>query len=255
MTLRESFSAINTRFHLVGVYTLVELFLRFAVHWSGDDPTGLPLVLAAFLLFFATVCGILGMVYQSAAGRTESHTAVGWAIGLFLPLVWLSIKIDLIVYGMTALAAAVYQGAWGAGAPFDKSFEKVVYWAGPFLGFGTQALALYSTPLSVLSRTRGEWRPNIREGLKFFRSSPTESRRLLLVLLLMMVIGGALHYAQGPGGSKAPPGYPEGLVLFANSYLALVVFFGATRVVLARLTAGRSEVPLDAGTAAPGPPA
>jgi hypothetical protein len=255
VTLRESFSAINARFHLVGAYTLVELFLRFAVHWSGDDPTGLPLVLAAFLVFFATVCGILGMVYQSAAGRAESHPVASWAISLFLPLVWLSIKIDFIVYGLTALAAAVYRGGWGADAPFDKAFETVVHWAGPFLGFGTQALALYSTPLCVLSRTRGEWRPHIREGWKFFRACPAESRRLLLVLLAMMAIGGTLHYAQGPEGGKAPPGYPEGLVLFANSYLALVAFFGATRVVLARLAAGRSEVPVDAGTAAPGPPA
>ncbi|MBI1949811.1 MAG: hypothetical protein HYS34_00415 [Acidobacteria bacterium] len=254
MTLRESFTAINARFHLVGVYTLVELFLRFAVHWSRDDPAGLPLVLAALILFFTTYCGILGMVYQAAAGRPQ-HAAVRWAGALFLPLVWLSIKIDLIVYGMTALAAAVYQGAWDAGAPFDKALEAVVFWAFPFLGFGTQALALYSTPLCVLSRTRGEWRPNIREGLRFFRSCSSESRRLLLVLLVMMAAGGALHYAQGPDGSKAPPGYPEGLVLFVNSYLALVVFFAATRVVLARPAAGHGEILPDTGTAAPGPPA
>src|SRR3989338_2674465 len=88
VTLRESFTAINSRFHLVGVYTLVELFLRFAVHWSRDDPAGLPLVLAALILFFATYCGILGMVYQAAAGRTV-HAAVRWALALFLPLVWL----------------------------------------------------------------------------------------------------------------------------------------------------------------------
>lgn len=253
MTLRESFSGINARFHLVGFYTLVELFLRFIAHWSGDDPEGVPLILAAFLIFFTTVCGILGLVYDSAAGRTGSHTAVGWAIGLFLPLTWLSIKIDLVVYGVTALAAAGYQLAGGAGAPFDKAFEQVLYWAGPFLGFGVQMLALYATPLCVLSRTRGEWRPNIRDGLRLFRACPAESRRLLLILLAMLALGGGLHFAQGPDGGKAPPGYAEGIVLFANSYLALVAFFGATRVVLSRLAAG--EIPLGAGTAAPGPPA
>jgi hypothetical protein len=255
VTLRESFSGINAHFHLVGIYTLVELFLRFAVHWAGEDPEGVPLILASFLVFFTAVCCILGLVYQSAAGPAGSHTAVGWAIGLFLPLVWLSIKIDVVVYGVTALAAAVYQLAGGGGSPFDKSFAHVVYWAGPFLGFGTQVLALYATPLCVLSRTRGEWRPNIREGLRVLRDCPVESRRLLLILLVMMALGGALHFAQGPDGNKAPPGIPEGFVLFVNSYLALVAFFGATRVVLARQPADRSDVPLGPGTAAPGPPA
>lgn len=255
MTLRESFSGVNARFHLVGVYTLVELFLRFTVHWSGDDPGGLPLILAAFVVFFATVCGILGLVYESAAGRTVSRNAVGWAIGLFLPVAWLSIKIDLLVYGVTALAAGVYQVSGGSDAPFEQSFEQVVYWSGPLLGFGIQVLTLYALPLCVLSRTRGEWRPNIRQGLRVLRACPSESRRLLLILLVMTALGGGLHFAQGRDGRKAPPGYPEGLVLFANSYLALVAFFGATRVVLSRRDAGRAEVPLDAGPAAPGPPA
>lgn len=255
MTLRESISGVNARFHLVGLYTLVELFQRFVTHWSGDDPEGLPLILTAFLVFFTASCGILGLVYESAAGRAGHHNAVGWAIGLFLPLAWLNIKLQLILFGVTALAASVLQLAGGAGAPFEKSLEQVIYWAGPFLGFGTQVLALYAGPLCVLSRTRGEWRPNIREGLRLFRVRPVESRWLILVLLVMMAIEGALHFAQGPDGLKAPPGVMEGLVLFAGSYLALVVFFGATRVVLSLHAAGRSEVPLDAGTAAPGPPA
>jgi len=255
VTLRESFSGINAHFHLVGIYTLVELFVRFAEHWSGEDAEGLPLILIAFLVFFMIVCGILGMVYESAAGRAGNHTAVGWAIGLFLPLAWLSIKIELLAYGITALAAVLCQIAQGSGAPFDKSFEQVVYWAGPFLMFGTQILALYAQPLCVLARTRGEWRPNVREGLRLLRACPGESGRLLLVLLVMTALGGALHFAQGPDGGKAPPGVPEGFVLFANSYLALVAFFGATRVVLSRQAADRSEVPLDAGTTAPGPPA
>ena len=255
MTLRESFSGINARFHLVGLYTLVELFLRFVTHWSGDDPEGLPIIMAASLVFFTAYCGILGLVYESAAGRAGSNNAVGWAIGLFLPLAWLNIKLQLILFGVTALAASVTQLAGGAGAPFEKSLEQVIYWAGPILGFATQVLALYAAPLCILSRTRGEWRPNIREGLRLFRACPAESRRLLLLLLAMLALEGGLHFAQGPDGGKAAPGYAEGLVLFANSYLTLVVFFGATRVVLSLHAAGRSEIPLDAGTAAPGPPA
>lgn len=255
VTLRESFAGINARFHLVGFYTLVELFLRFVAHWSLDDPDGPLIILTAYPIYFTTVCGILGLVYESAARRPGSHTALGWALGLFLPMAWLWLKIYLVLLGVTAPAAAVYQIAGGGGVPFEKGFQQILYWAAPFLGFGVQLLALYAAPLCVLSRTRGEWRPNIRDGLRLLRACPVESRRLTLILLMMLALVGGLHYAQGPEDGKTPPGIPEALVLFAKSYLALVVFFGATRVVLSRHAAGRSEVPLDAGTAAPGPPA
>jgi hypothetical protein len=253
VTLRESFAGINARFHLVGCYTLLELLLRFVAHWTLDDPDGPPIVLAAYPIFFTAICGILGLVYEAAAGRPGSHSAVGWALGLFLPMAWLWIKIYLVLYGVTALSAAGFRLAGGGGVPFEKAFEQVLYWAAPFLGFGVQVLALYAAPLCVLSRTRGEWRPNIRDGLRLLRACPVDSRRLMLVLLMMLVLTGGLHYVLGPDGSKAAPGIPEALVLFANSYLALVVFFGGTRVVLSRQAAGRSEAPLDAGTAAPGP--
>ena len=78
---------------------------------------------------------------------------------------------------------------------------------------------------------------------------------MLLLLAAIAGLGGALQYAMGPEGSRAAPDVPEALILFANSYLALVAFFGATRLVLNRFPSRfRRELPPDADTAAPGPP-
>lgn len=252
--LREGFAGINVRFHLVGFYTLATLTLRF-VEPHGDDAEWIPAIAAGFVLFHGGVCGILGLVYQAAAGRSEPHSFARFATGLFLPILWLSIKISLIVYGVVAAAAAGYHLARGAGA-FDRTLETVVFRAGPAIGLALQALALYSMPLCILWRTQGGTRAHVREGWRFFRARPGESLQLFLVLLAIAVLGGALHYARGPEGWKKDPDITEALVLFLSSYLALVGYFGATRVVLRRPAPDpRRPLPADADAAAPGPPA
>src|SRR6266852_4753419 len=82
--LRESFSAVNARFHLVGIYTLVALLVRFAEHWTGDDPSGLPLMLGAMLLYVAADGGVFGVLFQAAMGPKEPLSFLQWTAGLFL---------------------------------------------------------------------------------------------------------------------------------------------------------------------------
>jgi hypothetical protein len=252
--LREAFAGINVRFHLVGFYTLATLTLRF-VEPLSEKPEWFPAIAAAFVVFHGGVCGILGLVYQAAAGRSEPHSFARFATGLFLPILWLSIKISLLVYGLVAAAATGYHLALGTG-PFDRTLEMIVFRAGPAIGLALQALALYSMPLCFLWRTEGGTRAHVREGWRFFRVRPWDSLRLFLVLLAIAVIGGTLHYARGPEGWKKDPDIVEALVFFASSYLALVAFFGATRVVLRRPAPdAQRPFPADADAAAPGPPA
>jgi hypothetical protein len=249
--LRESFSAVNTRFHLVGIYTLVALLVRFAEHWTGDDPSGLPLMLAALLLYIAADSGVFGLLFQAAMGPREPLSFLRWTAGLFFPIFWFLFKIGLLQAWLIVLVATGHQVLMGG--DMAASLETVIYWGRPFFDLATQILTLYSLPVCILSRVRREPRPAIRQGLRMYRTDPSESGRLLLLLVAVTMIEGTLHYALGPGGEKAAPGYPEGLVSFAGAYLTLVAFVGATRVVLARHAAGPREIVAGADSAAPGP--
>ena len=251
--LRESFSAVNARFHLVGIYTLVALLVRFAGHWTGDDPSGLPLMLGAMLLSVAADGGIFGVLFQAAMGPKEPLSFLQWMAGLFLPVFWLLFKIGLLQAVLIAVVATAHQGLVGGTLP--ESFQSVIYWGLPFFNLSAQVMALYSLPVCILARVRRMWLPAIRNGLGLYRLRPSESGLLLLLPLAETGIESALHFALGPGSEKAPPGYPEGLVSLASGYLTLVAFFGATRIVLTRFAGDPRTVATGADPAAPGPAA
>ena len=111
--LRESFSAVNARFHLVGIYTLVALLVRFAEHWTGDDPSGVPLMLGAMLLLVAADGGIFGLLFQAAMGPKEPLSFLQWTAGLFLPVFWLLFKIGLLQALLIAVVATAQQALTG----------------------------------------------------------------------------------------------------------------------------------------------
>lgn len=237
--LRESFAGINARFHLAGIYTLAALLFSLVLDMVGppdkigDEWSGL--VFSLLIVFHASVCGIYGMVYQAAAGRSEPLSFMTYAASLFLPFLWLFFKISIVVYGLASIVALVYHQLAGGAAPLERSVTTVFFWAGPIIALAIQTLSLYSVPLCILSREKGERRAPIVEGWGFFRACPGESRRLMLVLVLIAALGGAVQYTHGPDRQEGVPDIPEALVLFAKSYLELVALFGATRVVLARL--------------------
>ena len=248
--LRDSFEGINARFHLVGVYTLAALLFRMAGTYTGDDPGWIFLIVLAIMLFYVCVCGVMGHTYQAAAGRPAPMPFVGYALRLFVPLLWLSIKIFVPVFGLTVCGAFLYHAAAGIGTPFEKWLPGVFFWADPLVGLVVQVLALYSTPLCIQGLDRRVRRPSIREGLRYFAAAPAASRRLVSLLILIAALGGGLQFARGSEAKDAPPDFPEAMILFATSYLSLVTFFGATRVVLS-LPDPRARRDLAAAAAAP----
>jgi len=252
--LRKSLSAVSTRFHLVGLFTLSSLLLRIAVHWMGEDATWFPLVASAIIVYIACAGGVLGMLFQAATESRQSLSFVHWASHLLLPITWLWLKIYLVVFGPTDIAVGLYLALTGSATPSD-TMVRLLLWCAPFQKLIALVLALYSFPLCILWRTRGEWGPHLRAGWRFLRARPPASRPLLLLLIVVAALEAAQQWMLGPEGYKSAPGYLEGLLELAGSYLVLVVFFGATRIVLDRLAAGPREAPSGAGTAAPGPSA
>jgi hypothetical protein len=246
--LRRAFASANARFHLAGFYALAHLLRQFVALQNVGDPAIFPLALAALLVFQGTTAGLFGMAFEAAAGGTAAgrsfprHAAL-----LFLPLLWLTFKIDLCAMGAALAAAAGTQIA--TGQPYQKSLELTLFWSSPALGLLTQVLALYSRPLCILSRLRGERRAHLREGWRLLRANPGLSGRVLGLLLLTTAAGAGLHYAAGPG-AVAEPGVPEALILFLDCYFEMVGFFVAARVILERPAPGEPP-PL----AVPGPSA
>lgn len=248
--LGESFSAVNARFHLVGISVLAALLVRFAQHWTGDDPAGLPLMFGAFVVFIAVNSGVFGLLFQAAMTPRQPLPFLRWSAALFIPVFWLLFKVGLLQMWVIALVAVARQAL--SGEPLSESLQAVVYWGRPAFDLVQRVLTLYSLPVCILSRMRREARPAIRQGIQFFRACPSESRRLFLVLLASTCLDGGLNFALGRGIEKDPPGVAEGLMVLVVAYLSLVAFFGATRVVLARFAAGSREGVPGVDPAAPG---
>jgi hypothetical protein len=249
--LRTAFADANGRFHLVGFYTLAHLLQTFLARFDVEDPVVFPLALAALLVFQGAVAGLFGLAFEAAAGVSQAPRGFArYAVALFLPLLWLTFKIGLIVLGLALLAGAGVQIA--TGLTMNQAMERTLYWSAPALGYLTQVLALYSRPLCILSRLRREHHPHLRWGWNLLRTHASLSARVLGLLLVTTAAGAALHYARGPGPPRTEPGVAEVLLLFADCYLEMVGFFAAARVVLGRF-APDGPVPLTAD-AAPGPP-
>ena len=249
--LRESFSAVSVRFHLVGLFTLSSLLIRFAAHWMGSDPDWFLLVVAAVALRAACAGGVFGLLFQSAIGGRESASFVHWATRLVLPVFWVWLKIFLVVIGPVGFAENVYWVVSGS-PTFPDMLVRIDFWSEPFLELVALILSLYSFPLCVLWSARGEQGPHLRAGWKVLRDRPAESRPLLLLLVAVAAVEACQQWILGEEGYKTVPGYSEGLLEIVVSYLVLIVFFGATRVVLDRIAAGPREAPAGAGKAAPG---
>ena len=258
--LRDSFAGINSRFHLVGFYTLSELLLYIVADLASrlreDDPLGDTGVVIGLVLFCLTYCGVRGLAYHAATGRKEGPGFLRYSSALLLPFLWVGLKVAVLVGVPAVAAAAAYGSLGGPGIDPAKRVTAFFFYASPFFSFAAQALALYAMPLSIVWRERGSPRHQIREGLRIARRLPGASLRLLVVLLLATLMEGAMWYLRGPAAKEIRLDIPFAMVLFATAYLELVVFFGATRVVLARIDAeARAEASREPAPTAPGPPA
>ncbi len=193
--LRDSFSGINSRFHLVGLYTLVDVFLMIVLSMAGDDPALGGVVVTVLILAWGVTFGILGLVYHAAAGREGRPSFPRYALSLFLPLFWLQLKLGVLTYGPAILVA---WGYYKVTSPADVALEtwmgRTLFWAEPFAALVVQILALYSTPMCILLRERNESGTPIRQGLRLLRACPQETVRLVGLIFIITVLVGTVHY-------------------------------------------------------------
>ncbi len=258
--LRESFAAVNARFHLVGFYTLSWLLLILVADLSGrqppDDSASDLAVVLVLVLFCLTYCGLHGLVYHAAAGRPPGPVFLRYAAALPLPFFWVLFKVFALVGLPASAALAAYMQLAAPGTPPDRQLIGFVFWTAPVFGLAAEILTLYALPLAIVWRERGAPRTQIREGLRLWRERAGDSLRLTVLLVLWVAMEGALHYTRGLEVKPIAPDAPEALVLFATCYLKLVAFYGASRVVLARFDPETRRDLLEDGVPnTPGPPA
>jgi hypothetical protein len=251
--LRDSFGGINERFHLAGFYTLVVLLLRITVTVLGQDAEWFGLLMLSWVVAWGLVFGILGMAYYAAAGRREPPPFARCAMFLFLPLVWLQLRLELLAYTPAVLGLWGFHSLAAPAQPLKEWMETARFWIDPIATLVILVLSLYAMPLCIYDREQGERGAPIRQGLKIYRESRAESRRLLLLVVAIAALGGISQFLHGPTTTDLVPGIPEGLLLFASSYLSLVLFFGATRVVLARRPRQQPGAAISGGPPLAGP--
>jgi hypothetical protein len=253
--LRQSFAGINSRFHLVGFYTLLYLAVRLvAVQVDDSAEWGL---LFVFVVTGALVCtfGILGLVYMAAAGRPAGRPRfIECAAVLFLPLVWLQVKIALLVYVPMGVGLYAWHQIAAPGQAIEAWAPGVIWRIEPAVDAAILLLTVYSTPAAIRLRERRAWGRPIREGLALFRARTGPALSLLALVLLTAGVGAAVHFAEQPEQQATAPGLTQGLALLLTSWLTLAALYGASLLLLERPPGGASPPPNEAA-AAPGPEA
>jgi len=214
-------------------------------------------VVPVFLVALAASFGILGVTVHAAAGKGERPSFVQVMALLFLPLLWLQLKIMVITYGPVFAGLLGWHALFAASEPFGTWVRAAAYRVEPLVEAAVLVLTVYATPFAVRQRATGRRSAPIREGLALMTSRADRGARLLLVLLPGMALGAAAHYLRGLEETDPVPGIPEGIALLAISYLTLVAVFGAARL-LARRAAAAAEAargvdPGGFGTPAAGP--
>ena len=254
--LRDCLVAINARFHLVGIYTLIDLLLLILLAVAGEEPEWGPAVMAALVLAGAATAGILGAVYHAASGRPGKPSFPVDAARFFLPLLWLQLKLRLLVYAPMVLFATAWRALADPSISLQDWMARAVFLWAPVAESLILLFLLYSAPIAMLRRERGERGAPVREGLHILATRKRDSLRLLFLLLPAVALSATLHYVNGPEKKEPVPDLPEAFALMVTSYLTLAAFFGACRVVLA--WAGGGSGPgraTDSAANAPGPAA
>jgi hypothetical protein len=212
-----------------------------------------PVLLTALAVSF----GILGVVVHASAGKGERPPFIQVMALLFLPLLWLQVKISVVAYG------PVLAGLWGwhelfaAAEPFEAWLRTAWYRLEPLIEAATLILTVYATPFAVSQRASGRRGAPIRDGLRLLTGRAEGGMRLLAFLLPAIALGTAAHILRGPERTDPVPGIPEGLALLVISYLTLAAVFGAARLLARRAAAAaaaaRGVDPGGFGTPVSGP--
>jgi len=254
--VRESLAGINARFHLVGLFTLIDLLLRILLALAGDNADWSGAVLAALVVAWAGTVAILAQVFHAASGRPDRPPLHALIALHFLSLLWLQIRLRFLVYLPFLLGTFGWHALLAPSDPLETWVPRAVYLCAPLAETLVALLALYSTPIAILRRERGARGAPIREGVHLMLAERRVSARLLGLVLPAAALGAAVQYFQGPDYKDPVPTAPEALAFFVGSYLTLVALFGACRVVFDRSRpAGGRDPGAEPAATAPGPPA
>jgi hypothetical protein len=237
----------------VGLYTLLDLVVRIAFTEANTRPEeyGFLFVAAAFAALMASF-GILGLVVHAAAGRGQGPPFPQVAALLFLPLLWLQLKIALLTYGPVVAGLLSFHALFARSVPFETWAPVAAYWIEPIAEAATLAMTVYATPFAVRQRVTGKRGAAVREGLRLMVSATEGGPRLLALLLPAIAIGTTAHYLRRPADTNPVPNLPEGLALMVISYLTLTALFGAARLLARRATGSAAEGGNTFGAAPPG---
>jgi hypothetical protein len=231
--LAQSFAGINVRFHLVGIYTLLDLLVRIVAAQVDDSAEWAFLFVFVSVIALACTFGILGVVFAAAAGRSSGAPRfLEGAAVLFLPLFWLQIKISLLVWIPVALGTVGWHALFAADQPIETWAKAIVWWIAPAVDGATLLLTVYCTPVAIRSRERNSWGRPIRDGLALFRTRSREALAILVLVLLTAGVGAAMHYVEEPGKEPPVPGVAQGLALLLTSWMTLAALYGASLIVL-----------------------
>jgi hypothetical protein len=247
---------MNSRFHLIGLNALVLLLVRILGSLDLDQVEWAGTIFLGVLLFQAVTCGILGMVFDAASGRSGGTPFLRHAALLFIPISWLQLKIWFILWLIAVAISAAYKFLSGSVDDLAMTLEKMFFFAHPLFWLVAQVLALYAIPWCIRARERGQWGPHLLPGLTLLRMRPLESRHLITVLIVTAALVAIPPYSRGFEARAADPDVLEAVILLVQSYLVLVVVFGASRVVLSSAVPGERRVPrTDDTEREPDPPA
>jgi len=225
--------------------------IAFAEANASPEEYGFLFVAAALVALMASF-GILGLVVHAAAGHGRQPPFPQVAALLFLPLLWLQLKIALLTYGPVFAGLLSFHALFAGSVPLETWMPVAAYWIEPVAEAATLAMTVYATPFAVRQRVTGKRGAAVREGLGLMVSVAERGPRLLALLLPAIAIGTTAHYMRQPADANLVPSLPEGLALLVISYLTLAGLFGAARLLARRAARSPAEGGGTFGAASPG---
>jgi hypothetical protein len=243
--LRDAFAGINTRFHLVGVSTLVSLLVPMSFMAMGEGDEWAPLIFMGLFVAYGVSFAIQGLAYHAAADPPGRPRPSGIRLGLLLfpTLLWLQARLLLLCYILPFLIVLAVQAAKTGAVPDENWAKQVEFWVRIFAQVTSLLLTTAATPLAIRLREHGRRGRAIRDSLRFFFTRRRETALILALILPAAILGAVIEVLRGPAATDPVPRIPEAFAIFVGSYLELVALFAASRV----LTVGLPLVTSDAG--------
>jgi hypothetical protein len=240
--LRDSLQGINTRFHLVGINTLIFLVMPMTYPAIADEEWGAFVFMGLILLFGISVA-IQGLAYHAAADPPGRPKPSGVRLGLLLfpTLLWLQVRLILICSIFPYLVVLTAQWVRTGVIPDENAEKQAMFWTGIFAQAALLLLSTSATPFAIRLREHGVRGRPIRDSLRFYSSRRRETGLILALILPAAALGAGVDILRGPAATDPVARIPEAFAIFVVSYLELVALFAASRVLTVALLVGAGD--------------